>query len=340
MKRVCIVMTALASLSAMVATAVGQSPHVAATTRSEWIKFNPVTPLTAATFANPPATDWPWVRLNLPAGADPAEIQAEVHQMHDAGIAGIEVGQGAFPNNDQLLALLTAATQAGIKVSLSHGPTQSPAGYSIDSDHARKTMYFGRAAVDAGATFDGPLPAGAQTVVGRGGFGGIGGRGGGVGSSARGGWWRPRRWRWRQRRSPSDPDDAHCRAGVSLSHDAMPCDRSCGTRSLFGRRFDTGPDGQEHGWRAWRDDRGFAPMDRAVLAGRRTVASHRVLDAGRLGTTRPVQPGRLPGAGPKHGDGVESGSQSVDESQPRRSLLRFSLERSRQPRRTVDQSDG
>ena len=181
MKRACIVMAALASLSAMVATAVGQSPHVAATTRSEWITFNPVTPLTAATFANPPATDWPWVRLNLPAGADPAEIQAEVHQMRDAGIAGIEVGQGAFPSNDQLLALLTAATQAGIKVSLSHGPTQSPAGYSIDSDHARKTMYFGRAAVDAGATFDGPLPAGAQTVVGRGGFGGIGGRGGGVG---------------------------------------------------------------------------------------------------------------------------------------------------------------
>ena len=73
-----------------------------ATTRSEWIKFNPVTPFTAATFANPPATDWPWVRLNMPATADPAEIQAEVHEMHDAGIAGIEVGQGAFPNNDQL----------------------------------------------------------------------------------------------------------------------------------------------------------------------------------------------------------------------------------------------
>jgi len=58
---------------------------------------------------------------------------------------------------------------------------QNPAGYSIDSDHARKTMYFGKAAVDAGATFDGPRPAGAQTVVGRGGFGGVGARGGGAG---------------------------------------------------------------------------------------------------------------------------------------------------------------
>ena len=52
--------------------------------------------------------------------------------MHDTGIAGVEIGQGAFPNNDQLVALLTAANQLGIKVSLSHGPTQNPAGYSID----------------------------------------------------------------------------------------------------------------------------------------------------------------------------------------------------------------
>ena len=177
MKRALIITAAVASLIPLVETAVGQSRQVVATTRSEWIKFNPVTPLTAATFANPPATDLPWVRLNMPPSADPAEIKVEVQQMRDAGIAGIEVGQGAFPNNEQLVALLTAANQGGIKVSLSHGPTQSPAGYSPDNDHARKTMYFGKAAVDAGATFDGALPAGTQTVVGRGGFGGAGGRG-------------------------------------------------------------------------------------------------------------------------------------------------------------------
>ncbi len=184
MKKALIITVAVASLIPLVETAVGQSRQVAATTRSEWIKFNPVTPLTAATFANPPATDLPWVRLNMPASADPAEIKVEVQQMRDAGIAGIEVGQGAFPNNEQLVALLTAANQGGIKVSLSHGPTQNPAGYSPDNDHARKTMYFGRAAVDAGATFDGALPAGTQTVVGRGGFGGAGGRGPGAGRAA------------------------------------------------------------------------------------------------------------------------------------------------------------
>ena len=150
MKRSFIAMTALASLIPLVAGAVGRSRQVAATTRSEWTQFNPVTPLTAATFANPPATDWPWVRLNMPASADPAEIKNEVQQMKDHGIAGIEVGQGAFPNNEQLVALLTAANQSGMKVSLSHGPTQNPAGYSPDSEHARKTLYFGRAVVDAG----------------------------------------------------------------------------------------------------------------------------------------------------------------------------------------------
>jgi hypothetical protein len=184
MRKALILTAALAGLILLAVTAAGQNPQVAATTRSEWIKFNPVTPLTAATFANPPAADLPWVRLNMPASADPAEIKAEVQRMHDAGIAGIEVGQGAFPNSEQLVALLTAANQAGIKVSLSHGPTQNPAGYSPDSDHARKTLYFGRAAVDAGAVFDGALPAGTQTVVGRGGFGGAGGRGAAGGGPA------------------------------------------------------------------------------------------------------------------------------------------------------------
>jgi hypothetical protein len=160
---------------------------VVATDRSEWIKFNPVTQLTAASFARPPVADLPWVRMNLPATADPAEIAAEVRMMHAKGIAGVEIGQGAFPNNDQLVALYTAANQLGIKVSLSHGPTQNLTGYSIDSDHARKTLVFGKVSVDAGATFEGPVPAGTLTVVGRGGFGGAGGRGPGRAGAGAGG---------------------------------------------------------------------------------------------------------------------------------------------------------
>ena len=148
-----------------------QNSQPAQTARTDWRKINPVTPLTAASFARPPVTDWPWVRMNIPATADPAEIKAEVKQLHDSGIAGIEIGQGAYPNNEQLVALLTAANQHGLKVGLSHGPPKNPAGYSIDAEHARKSLFVGKTAVNAGATFQGAVPPPAQTQGSRSGFG-------------------------------------------------------------------------------------------------------------------------------------------------------------------------
>ena len=95
----------------------------------------------------------------MPSTADPKEVAAEIQDLHDKGIAGVEIGQGAFPNDEQLVALLSKANELGIKVSLSHGPTQNPTGYSIDDDNARKTLAFGNAVVDAGTRFEGPLPA-------------------------------------------------------------------------------------------------------------------------------------------------------------------------------------
>ncbi|SPE38438.1 exported hypothetical protein [Candidatus Sulfopaludibacter sp. SbA6] len=197
MKRSLIPIAVSTVLVLLAAAALGQNSKVAATARSEWIRFNPVTKLTAASFAQPPAADLPWVRLNMPATADPAEIRAEIQDMHDEGIAGVEIGQGAFPNNEQLVALLTAANHAGTKVSLSHGPTQYPAGYSIDDDHARKTLVVGKVELNAGATFDGHLPPPTLTAGGRSGFGGLpegagargaaGGPAGAVGVGGRGG---------------------------------------------------------------------------------------------------------------------------------------------------------
>jgi len=70
------VVPVLAAAAGLGVAAFGQ---VAATNRSAWTQFNPVTRLTAASFAHPPAADLPWVRMNMPATADPAEIQAEVH---------------------------------------------------------------------------------------------------------------------------------------------------------------------------------------------------------------------------------------------------------------------
>ena len=71
------------------------------------------------------------------------------------------------------MALLKAANPVGIKVSLSHGPTQNPAGYSIDDDHARKTLVVGKAVVKAGETFAGHLPPPTLTAAVRSGFGGL-----------------------------------------------------------------------------------------------------------------------------------------------------------------------
>ena len=93
-----------------------------------WNALNPVTRLSRATFAHPKMTDWPWVRLNMPASADPKELMSEVSELKQSGVAGIEVGQGAFPNDEQLVAILTRANELGLKVSLSHGPTQYPDG--------------------------------------------------------------------------------------------------------------------------------------------------------------------------------------------------------------------
>jgi len=42
-------------------------------------------------------------------------------------------------------------------VSLSHGPTQYPDGYSIDDDNARKTLAFGNVTLEPGGSFDGSL---------------------------------------------------------------------------------------------------------------------------------------------------------------------------------------
>lgn len=62
----------------------GQNPKVAATTRSQWSRINPVTPLTPATFATPPAADRPWVYEN---GRDGRHCKRErtCHPRHQGG---------------------------------------------------------------------------------------------------------------------------------------------------------------------------------------------------------------------------------------------------------------
>jgi hypothetical protein len=49
----------------------------------DWLKLNPVTKLDAGSFANPPANDRPWVRMNMPPTASPAELVHEMEQLHE-----------------------------------------------------------------------------------------------------------------------------------------------------------------------------------------------------------------------------------------------------------------
>jgi hypothetical protein len=133
-----------------------------ATPHPSWTALNPVTRLTPATFAHPPAADRPWVRVNTPAELSSEELRAEVMEMHQHGIGGLELGQGTFPKTPQLVALLKTANEVGLKVSLSHGSTVTPNGYSYNEANVRKTLLFTASKVNAGAqteiTFTAPLP--------------------------------------------------------------------------------------------------------------------------------------------------------------------------------------
>ena len=66
------ILAAAAAFALLGAASLAQNRQLAAVQRAEWVKFNPVTPLTAASFAQPPAADRPWVRMKMPGTADPA----------------------------------------------------------------------------------------------------------------------------------------------------------------------------------------------------------------------------------------------------------------------------
>lgn len=117
------------------------------------------TVLNARTFAAPPQTDAPWVRWPLAATVEDAELEAELEQMHAAGIAGAELGQGTFPPISQVGVILRKANQLGLKISLSHGPVSNPDGFTLDDDNARKVVAYGAAEVAGGSSFSGTIPA-------------------------------------------------------------------------------------------------------------------------------------------------------------------------------------
>ncbi|MBI4942527.1 MAG: hypothetical protein HY830_17440, partial [Actinobacteria bacterium] len=133
-------------------------PQVPPTTAA-FAALNPVTPLTAATFAAPPSNDRPWVRWNWnPAVTSLAELDAELQDIADQHIGGVEIGQGGVPTKEQLTAVYNKANALGVTVSLKAANGLPGATYVNTDPFARRTLASFRQTVDAGATITAPVP--------------------------------------------------------------------------------------------------------------------------------------------------------------------------------------
>ena len=131
-----------------------------------WRGINPVTELTSDTFRDPPANDRPWVRWNWPpAAVTIPQLENELDQLAAAGVRGVEIGQGGNPTNDQLTAILKKANALGISVGLKYSGGGPITGTWVNTnDYTRTTLNNSRSFVNAGQTFDGPLP-GTGTII-------------------------------------------------------------------------------------------------------------------------------------------------------------------------------
>lgn len=114
-------------------------------------------------------------RQHAPPDLSADELKAEVAEMKQNGIAGLEIGQGTFPATPRLIAILQAANAAGLEVSLSHGSTINFSDYSFDKDNVRKTLLFTASTIATGEASDITLKAPLPPTPARG-FGGAAGR--------------------------------------------------------------------------------------------------------------------------------------------------------------------
>lgn len=157
-------------LAAVLAAATAWAPALAASDDQAAMltdaKGNPVTALTAATFADPPMWDWPWVRWNFPPEtAEIAQLEQELVDLQAAGVGGVEIGQGGVPTFEQLAAILEKATELGMKVSIKYKDgAPVPGTYAEDDDYVRKMVNVSDILVPAGETYEGAL-GGEGTIV-------------------------------------------------------------------------------------------------------------------------------------------------------------------------------
>lgn len=123
-------------------------------------KLNPVTQLTAATFADPPQNNKPWARWNFtPASVTIEGLEADLQDAYDHNLGGVEIGQGGVPTNEQLVAIYEKANDLGMKVSLKVA-SALPGGQSFSpySDLARRTLANYRQTVQSGEALNSAVP--------------------------------------------------------------------------------------------------------------------------------------------------------------------------------------
>ena len=151
-RRKVVMVSALAMLAVTAAAGSVAAPAVTASAApaaspdeakvSYWNGVNPVTELTASTFANPPANDKAWVRWNWPPATTTNEqLLADLQDLADANIAGVEIGQGGNPTNEQLSLILDKANELGIKVGIKYSGGAPVTGTWVNTnDYTRKTL--------------------------------------------------------------------------------------------------------------------------------------------------------------------------------------------------------
>ncbi|MEV6346454.1 glycosyl hydrolase [Actinoplanes sp. NPDC051851] len=149
--------TAYAS-TALASTAYASTGRTTGLAAGDWAALNPVTALTAATFADPPQNDMPWARWNFPpATATVAGLEADLQDAYDHNIGGVEIGQGGTPTTEQLTAVYRMANRLGITVSLKAANGLPTTTYQGTDDLARRTLSTTTQLVDGGTTLTGAV---------------------------------------------------------------------------------------------------------------------------------------------------------------------------------------
>ena len=153
-----------ALLAAMPAVAsAGEPPQTAA-----FAAINPVTPLNAGTFADPPQNDKPWARWNFPpASATIAGPRGRTSRTRTTTASpGWRSARAACPTTDQLVAIYNKAQRARRDDQPEGRQRASGRDRTSNTDpYARRTLEASKTAVDAGASFNGAVTGTATGTI-------------------------------------------------------------------------------------------------------------------------------------------------------------------------------